>query len=101
MDIKELINKIHKINKEEYNKKLEEFIKSLCKLKNKVVSTIDMGNDCFTIEGYYELTFASKFFDKIEKWGCTRYNDIYKVTITEKGLFKLDKELKKYNLDIY
>lgn len=101
MNIKELIEKIHKINKKEKDTELEQFIINLHELKNEVVLTIKNRNNCFTIEGYSNLTLANKFFDKIEKWGNTRYNDVYKVTIDEKGLLKLDKELKKYNLDIY
>lgn len=101
MNIKELIEKIHKINKREQDTELEQFIISLHELKNKVVLAIKNGNNCFTIEGYSNLTLAKKFFDKIEKWGNTRYADVYRVTINEKGLLKLDKELKKYNLDIY
>lgn len=101
MNIKGLIEEIHKINKRKKDAKLEQFIISLHELKNKVVLTIKNGNDCFTIEGHSNLTLANKFFDKIEKWGNTRYNDVYKVTIDEKGILKLDKELKKYNLDIY
>lgn len=101
MNIKELIEKNHKINKKEKDTELGQFIINLHELKNKVVSAIKNGNDCFTIEGYSNLTLANKFFNRIEKWGNTRYNDVYKVTINEKGLLKLDKELKKYNLDIY
>lgn len=101
MNIKGLIEEIHKINEREKDTELEQFIISLHELKNKVVLAIKNGNDCFTIEGYSNLTLAKKFFDKIEKWGNTRYADTYKVTINKKGLLKLDKELKKYNLDIY
>ena len=101
MNIKGLIKEIHKINKREKDTELEQFIISLHELKNKVVLAIKNGNNCFTIEGYSNLTIAKKFFDKIEKWGNTRYADTYRVTINEKGLLKLDKKLKKYNLDIY
>lgn len=101
INIKGLIEEIHKINKKKKDIKLEEFIINLCALKNEVVLTIKNGNNCFTIEDYKILALANRFFDKIEKWGNTRYNDVYKVTIDEKGLLKLDKELKKYNLNIY
>ena len=101
MNIKGLIKEIHKINKREKDTELEQFIISLHELKNKVVLAIKNGNNCFTIEGYSNLTLAKKIFDKIEKWGNPRYADTYRVTINEKGLLKLDKELKKYNLDIY
>lgn len=101
MKIEGLINKLCKMQKKEDDEKLEKFIKKLCKLKNKVTLAIEKETDCFTIEGYSELIFTSSFFDKIENWGCTRYDDVYKVTITKKGLLKLDKELKKYNLNIY
>lgn len=102
MDIGELIKKITKIKKEEKELELEEYIKDLCKLKNKVSSAInDKGSDCFLIEGYYEKMITSKFFNKIENWGNTRYDKTYKVTITEQDLLKLEKELKKYNLNVY
>ena len=101
MNIKDLINKLRQIHKTQEEEKLDKYIKNLYELKNKVASTIKNDSDCFTIEGYSELTFTSSFFDKIENWGCTRYDDVYKVTITEKGLLKLAKELKKYNLNIY
>lgn len=102
MDIGELIKKITKIKKEEKELELEEYIKDLCKLKNKVSSAInDEGSDCFLIEGYYEKMITSKFFNKIENWGNTRYDKTYKVTITEQDLLKLEKELEKYNLNVY
>lgn len=101
MNIKELIEELYKINEKENDIKLKNFIICLVELKNKVALAIKNGNDCFTVEGYKEMTFANRFFNKIEKWGNTRYDYTYKVTIEEKGLLKLDKELKKYNLDIY
>lgn len=101
MDIEDLIKKTFKIKKKQDAEKLEKYIKDLCDLKNKVVSSIEKGWDCFCVEGYGEKLFASQFFDEIENWGCTRYDKTYKITITEKSLRKLDKELKKYNLDIY
>jgi hypothetical protein len=101
MNIEKIIEKLYKIKEKENDEKLTKFIKELCSLKNKVVSAIEEERDCFLIEGYSELNFAGQFFDKIEKWGCTRYDDTYKVTITEKGLLKLNKELKKYNLNVY
>lgn len=101
MDIEDLIKKIFKIKKKQDEEKLEKYIKDLCDLKNKVVSSIEKGWGCFCVEGFCEKLFASQFFDKIEAWGCTRYAETYKITITEKSLRKLDKELKKYNLDIY
>ena len=69
MNVKGLIEEIHKINKREKDTELEQFIINLHELKNKVVLAIKDGNNCFTIEGYSNLTLAKKFFGKIEKWG--------------------------------
>lgn len=101
MDIKDLINKLYQIHEKQQDKKLEKYLINLCELKNKVALAIEDGSDCFIIESYSKLLFTNNFFTKIEKWGCTKYNDTFKVTITEKELLKLDKELKKYNLNIY
>lgn len=101
--INELIKKLYTnktlIAEEKAEERLLEYIDDLNELKSKVLEALNvLHNDYFIVNGEHEIKLAYKFFRNYNSNGSWHYETTYIIDINEKGLRKLDKELKKYNL---
>lgn len=101
--LNELIKKLYtnkaSIAEEEIEERLLRYIDDLNKLKSKVLEALNvLHNDYFIVNGENDKNLAYKFFRNYNPHGSWRYETTYIININEKGLRKLDKELKKYNL---
>ena len=101
--LNELIKKLYtnkaSIVEEENEERLLRYIDDLNELKSKVLEALNvLHNDYFIVNGENDKDLAYKFFRNYTEHGSWRYETTYMININEKGLRKLDKELKKYNL---
>lgn len=102
--INELIKKLYTnktlIAEEKAEERLLRYIDDLNELKSKVLESLNvLHNEYFEVDGEHDKKFAYKFFGNYVAHGSWHYETTYIIDINEKGLRKLDKELKKYNLD--
>ncbi len=98
--IKKLQTNKNLIQKKESDEKLSKYIDELQELKKNVEEALNKYERCtFSVVGTDKKDFARIFFENYKEWGSWTYQPNYIFEIKEKGLKKLDKELKKYNLN--
>lgn len=101
--LNELIKKLYtnkiSIAEEEFEERLLRYIEGLKELKSNVLEALNIyHNDYFIVNGEINRKLAYKFFGNYKPHGSWHYETTYLIQINKKGLRKLDKELKKYNL---
>lgn len=91
-------NKI-KIEKDRKERKKQEYIEDLKKLRNKVEESLNEGRTYINVKGYWEEKFARSFFNNSEITCCGDCETRYSVSINKRGLKKLYNEINKYKLE--
>ena len=101
MDVKNLIKKLREnraeISLNKYVDNLYEGIKTLEFIEKCATQAIKEGKTCFSVNDYNSIKMCEKIFGlmNVEQYSYGSGMDWHCVTITELGLRKLDRKLKK------